>query len=292
MSVRTETADLHQTKRGLRSAFWVGRVLIYVVLVFFGVLYMAPFAWMLSTSVKPGFEVFVIPPQWIPSKFEWDNYWQPWSALPFATFYWNTIKMTVFDILATLASCSAVAFGFARMRFRGRDFLFLVVLATMMLPGQVTLIPVYVLWSRLGLVNTLWPLMIPYLFASPFNVFLLRQYMMTIPIEYDDAARIDGASWFQIYSRVILPMSAPVLGVIAIFSFTFHWNDFLGPLIYLNEEQNFVISLGLQLLNSRYSIAIQQTMAQTIIAIIPVLVVFFVAQKYYIQGIVITGVKG
>ena len=292
MSARTETADLHQTKRGARVGYWIGRVAIYMALFFFGILYMAPFVWMLSTSVKPGFEVFVIPPKWIPSSFQWSNFTDAWIGGSFPQFYWNTIKMTVFDILATLASCSLVAFGFARMRFRGRDFLFLLVLATMMLPGQVTLIPVYVLWSKLGLVNSLWPLMIPYLFATPFNIFLLRQFMMTIPIEYDDAARIDGASWFQIYSRVVLPMCSPVLGVIAIFSFTYHWNDFLGPLIYLNEERNFVISLGLQMLNSRYAMAIQQTMAQTIIAIVPVLVVFFIAQKYYIQGIVISGVKG
>ena len=281
-----------KTKHGLRLGFYGARVLLYAVVLVGAVLYSLPFLWMLSTSVKPGYQVYKVPPEWIPEVWNWQNYILPWENLPFARFYTNTIIITVTDILAMLASSSLVAFGFARMRFRGRDFLFMVLLSTMMLPGQVTLIPIYVLWSKLGLVNTLWPLIIPSFFGGAFNIFLLRQYMMTIPLEYDDAARIDGASWFQIYSRIVLPMSAPAMGVVAIFAFTYHWNDFLGPLIYLNDTNNFTISLGLQLLNSRYIQEIQQTMAQTILAIIPVLVVFFTAQRSYIQGIVISGVKG
>jgi ABC-type glycerol-3-phosphate transport system permease component len=269
-----------------------GRVLIYAVLVVGAVLFSIPFIWMLSTSVKPGFEVYKVPPVWIPSTFQWDNYWTPWTKLPFLGFYRNTAIIACFDILATLASSSIVAFAFARMRFRGRDALFILVLSTMMLPNQVTLIPVYVLWSKLGLVNTLWPLMLITLFGSAFNIFLLRQYMMTIPLAMDDAARIDGASWFQIYTRIMLPLAAPALGVVAIYEFTYRWNDFLGPLIYLNDAQNFTITLGLQLLNSQYVTQTQQIMAQTIISIVPVLVVFFVAQRYYLQGLVITGVKG
>jgi multiple sugar transport system permease protein len=162
----------------------------------------------------------------------------------------------------------------------------------MMLPSQVTLIPLYVLWSRLQLVNTLFPLMIPSFFGSAFNIFLLRQFMLTIPVQMDDAARIDGANWWQIYTRIILPLASPALGVVAIYEFTFRWNDFLGPLIYLNDPKNFTVSLGLQLLNSQYVIDTQRIMAQTTLSIIPVLVVFFVAQRYYLQGLVITGIKG
>ena len=281
-----------RTKRGLRLGFWAGRALVYFVVMFLGFFYMMPFFWMLSTSVKPGYEIFLIPPKWIPSVFSWENYWVPWDNLPFLRFYQNTVLITLISMIGTLLSASLVAFGFARMRFRGRDVLFLLVLATMMLPGQVTLIPTYVLWTQLGAVNTYWPLILPSFFGGAFNIFLLRQYMMTIPLEYDDAARIDGASWFQIYTRVVMPMSAPALGVIAIFSFNGHWTEYLGPLIYLNDYNLFTLSLGLQMLNSRYSVAIQQTMAQTIISIIPVLITFFAAQRFYIQGIVISGVKG
>lgn len=288
----TAVVETVRTKRGLRLGFWSGRAIVYALVLLGATLYSMPFVWMLSTSVKPGYQVYVIPPVWIPEVWNWENYILPWRNLPFATFYKNTALITVTCIVATLASSSLVAFAFARMRFRGRDILFLVVLSTMMLPGQVTLIPIYVLWSKLGLVNTLWPLMIPAFFGSPFNIFLIRQYMMTIPLEMDDAARIDGAGWFQIYYRIVLPLSAPALGVVAIYAFTYHWNDFLMPLIYLNDSNNFTLSLGLQLLNSRYVVEIQQTMAQTILAIIPVLIVFFLAQRFYIQGIVISGVKG
>lgn len=292
MSVQAQAAESTRTKHGLRFSQRLGRFILYAAVIFGAFIYAMPFFWMLSTSVKPGNEIFLIPPKWIPSTFEWSNYITPWQNLPFYNFYKNTLIITLWGIFWTVLSSSMVAFAFARMRFRGRDALFVIILATMMLPGQVTLIPVYVLWSRLQLVNTLWPLMIPYMFGSPFNIFLLRQYMMTIPLEYDDAARIDGASWFQIFRSVIVPMAAPAMGVVAIFAFTFQWNEFLGPLIYLNDPTQFTVSLGLQLLNSRYVIAIQQTMAQTIIAIIPVLIVFFVFQRYYIQGIVISGVKG
>jgi ABC-type glycerol-3-phosphate transport system permease component len=268
------------------------RTILYVVTIAGAFLYSMPFVWMLSTSVKPGYEVLKIPPQWIPDVWMWENYTRPWTTLPFALFYRNTTIIAVSDIIATLVASSMVAFAFARMRFRGRDALFMLVLSTMMLPTQVTLIPIYVFFSRLGLVNTLFPLIIPSLFGSPFNIFLLRQFMLSIPLEMDDAARIDGASWIQIYSRILLPLAAPALGVVAIGEFTFRWNDYIGPLIYLNEAQNFTVSLGLTLLNSQYVTQIQAIMAQTVLAVIPVLLVFFFTQRFYVQGIVISGVKG
>jgi multiple sugar transport system permease protein len=290
--IASETSTMAKSRGQLRVGSLSRRALLYAVILVGAVLFSMPFIWMVSTSVKPGYEVFKVPPVWIPSKFEWDNYWVPWSNLPFLSFYKNTAVMTFVDIFATIASSSLVAFAFARMRFRGRDILFVLVLSTMMLPMQVTLIPLYVLWSKLHLVNSLWPLIIPAFFGSPFNIFLLRQFMMTIPLAMDDAARIDGANWLQIYSRILLPLSAPALGVVAIYEFTFRWNDFLGPLIYLNDPQNFTVTLGLQLLNSQYVTQTQQIMAQTIISIVPVLIVFFAAQRYFIQGLVITGVKG
>jgi multiple sugar transport system permease protein len=270
----------------------VGRAALYAVLGFLAFLYAMPFVWMLSTSVKPSSQVYLMPPVWIPETFNWGNYVNPWYNMPFHLFYLNTIIVTLAATTGTLLSSSLVAFAFARMRFRGREFLFMLVLSTIILPQQVTLIPQYLIFTKLGWINTLGPLIIPYWFGTAFNIFLVRQYMMTLPLEIDDAARIDGASWFQLYSRIVMPLSAPALGVVAIGSFNFHWNEYLHPLLYLNETKNFTVALGLPLLNSRYITDVQQTMAQTVIAVIPVMIVFFFAQRFYIQGVVVSGVKG
>jgi multiple sugar transport system permease protein len=270
----------------------IGRAILYLAVAFGAVMYAMPFVWMLSTSVKPAAQVYLVPPVWIPATFEWSNFVRPWQNLPFATFYMNTLIYTLTSVVGQLLSSSLVAFAFARMRFRGRGFLFILILSTLMLPNQVTLVPLYLLFTKLHWINTLLPLIVPNFFGGAFNIFLLRQYMMTIPLELDDAARMDGAGWFQIYWRIILPLARPALGVVGVLSFTFHWNDYLYPLIYLNETKNFTISLGLPLLNSRYVTDIQATMAQSVIAVLPLIVLFFVAQRYYIQGVVVSGVKG
>jgi ABC-type glycerol-3-phosphate transport system permease component len=280
----------------VRVARWtaqrlLGRALIYATLAIGGLIFAMPFVWMVSTSVKQGPEVYLIPPRWIPSVVEWQNYVEPWQNLPFLTFYQNTVIVTVSSIIATLLSSSMAAFAFARLRFRGRNILFVLVLSTIILPQQVTLVPLYLLFTNFKMVNTLWPLIIPS-FYSAFNIFLLRQYMMTIPLEMDDAARLDGCNWFDLYWRIIVPLSAPAMGVVAIFAFRYHWLDYFHPLIYLNTRENFVIALGLQLLNSRYVTQVQQTMAMTVLSVIPLLIVFFIAQDRYIQGITVTGVKG
>lgn len=279
-------------RRPFRPDHAAGRLVLYGLVVAGAVTYAMPFVWMLSTSVKPGYQVYLIPPVWFPDYYEWSNYWKPWGNLPFAQFYVNSITITILSVLGTLVSSSLVAFAFARMRFRGRDRLFLLVLSTMMLPNQVTLVPLYLLFTKLGWINTLLPLIVPHWFGSAFHIFLLRQYMMSIPLELDDAARIDGASWMDIYWRITVPLARPAMGVVSIFAFTSSWNDYLYPLIYLNETKNFTITLGLPLLNSRYVTEIQQTMAQTVLAILPLIVVFFLAQRYYIQGVVVSGVKG
>jgi multiple sugar transport system permease protein len=268
------------------------RIVLYLLVIGGALIYAMPFIWMLSTSVKPQAEIFLSPPRWLPSVWQWQNYTIPWDNLPMLTFYKNTIIVTGLNIVGTLASSSIVAFAFARMRFRGRGVLFIVILATMMLPRQVTLIPLYLIWSKLGLLNTFGPLVIPAFFGHAFSIFLLRQYMMAIPLEMDEAARIDGASWFQLYWRIILPLSAPALGVVAIYAFTTHWNDFLEPLIYLNRPDMFTLPLGLGLLNGRYGGEMQQIMAQTALSIVPVLLVFFLTQRSYMQGVVVSGVKG
>jgi len=270
----------------------VGKVILYAVLAFGAYIFFLPFAWMVTTSLKPAAYAYEVPIQWFPKKITLDAYIYGWKTLPFPLFYRNTAIITAANIVGLVLSSSLVAFGFARIRFAGRDAWFLILLSTMMLPAQVTLIPIYLFWSKLKLVNTFWPLIIPEWLTNAYNVFLLRQFFMTIPIDYDDAARIDGASWFRIYSQIIVPMSKPALGVIAIQAFAWNWNNFLGPLIYLNETRKFTISIGLRLFQTQQSSKMPETMAMSVVALIPTLIVFFIAQRYFIQGIVITGVKG
>lgn len=274
----------------------VGRVILYATLTVGALIFSLPFLWMLSASVKPNHMAYLVPVKWIPppGEWHWERYTSSWNLLtvPFTTFYVNTLRITVLNIIGLVLSCSMVAFAFARIRFWGRDVLFLIVLATMMLPAQVTLIPIYLFWSRLKAINTIWPLVVPEWLANAYNVFLLRQFMMTISLEMDDAARIDGAGWFRIYWQIIVPMSKAALGVIAIQAFQWNWNNFLGPLIYLNATPKYTIAIGLRLFQTQQSANMPETMAMSVVAMLPTLVVFFVAQRYFIQGIVISGVKG
>lgn len=269
-----------------------GRAAVYLLLVGGAILFLIPFLWMLTTSLKDGPQVYTWPPVWIPNPVRLDNYANAWQLLPFAQFYWNTIRITFLSIIGTVISCTLGAYGFARLRFRGRDFLFVILLATMMLPAQVTLIPQYVWFARLGWVNTYLPLIVPAFFGNPFSIFLLRQFFMTIPHELDDAAKIDGCSFFGIYSRIIMPLSNAAVGVVAIFSFTYHWNDFLNPLIYLQSMEQFTISLGLRMFQTNTFVDMQSLMAMSVVALIPQLVVFFIAQRHFVQGVVLTGIKG
>lgn len=272
---------------------WVWRGILTVLVAVGSVVFILPFVWMVSTSFKSSDQVYLFPPVWIPDQFRWNNYTDAWGRLQFLNFYKNTLIIVVLNLIGTLLSSSLAAYGFARLRFRGRNLLFLLVLSTMMLPGQVTMIPTYYLFSKLGWVNSLKPLIIPVYFGSPFNIFLLRQYFMTISPELDDSAKIDGCGFLSIYWRIILPLAKPALGVVAIFQFTYDWNDFFNPLIYVNSPKYFPIALGLRMFESTLvRVPIQQVMAMTLLSIIPVLVVFVVAQRRFIQGIVITGIKG
>jgi len=270
----------------------VGKVLTYVVLGAGAYVFALPFLWMLSTSIKPEAFAYAVPMIWIPKEITWKAYAYGWQTLPFGHFFVNTAFITAVNMVGITLSSSLVAFAFARIRFAGRNVLFLILLSTMMLPAQVTLIPIYVAWSKIGAVNSFWPLIVPEWLTNAYNVFLLRQYMMTISPEMDDAARIDGAGWFRIYSQIIMPMSRAALGVVAIQAFSWNWNNFLGPLIYLNETKKFTVSIGMALFRSQQSSKMPETMAMSVVVLIPVLIVFFVAQRYFIQGIVITGVKG
>ena len=218
-------------RRSVRTA--IQRAAIYALVTAGAFVLLVPLVWLLSSSLKPTGRIFVFPPEWIPNPVEWRNYTRVWEAIPMLVFLRNTLTITFFSVLGTCLSASLVAFGFARVRFPYRDAIFLVVLSTMMIPGQVTLIPTYILFRILKWIDTFLPLIVPAFFGGgAFNIFLMRQFYMRLPLELDDAARIDGCSSFGIYRRIVLPQSRPVLGVIAIFGFLGTWNDFFGPLIY------------------------------------------------------------
>lgn len=270
----------------------VWHVLAYEALVVGSILSLVPFLWMLGTSFKDSAFVFVDPPQIIPHPWLWSNYAKAFSKLPFALYTFNTCKITAISMLGQMLSCSLVAFGFARMRFPGRDFLFIVLLSTMMLPAQVTMIPIFKIFSSIGWYDTILPLTVPSFFGSAFFIFLLRQYYMTVPHEMDEAARIDGANTFQVFYRVLLPQIKPALATLAIFSFMNNWNDFLGPLIWLSSPAKRTLALGLYAFQGQYSTDFNYLMAASAVVMLPLLILFFSGQKYFIQGVVISGVKG
>lgn len=257
------------------------------------ILFILPFLWMVSTSLKTPGEVLRFPPTWWPEHPQWQNYPLALSRLDFWRLLGNTLIIVYSNLVGQVLSASLVAFGFARLRFPGRDLLFFVMLSTMMLPSVVTLIPLYVFYKDLGWINTFLPLTLPaYFGGGAFFIFLLRQFFMTIPKELEDAARIDGCSSFEVYWRIFLPLSRPALTTVAIFSFMSHWNDFVGPLIYLRTPDKFTLALGLQTFQGLYSTDYHYLMAASIVVVSPVILIFFLAQRYFVRGIILTGMKG
>ena len=277
---------------GLRAGLVLRTVLTYVLLVSLSVLFLLPFLWMISTSLKESQDVFSYPPTFWPTSFLWQNYPAGWTILPFNTFLINSLIVTLANVAGNLISCSLVAFGFARLRARGRNLLFLLLLATLMIPREVTIVPRFLLFSQLGLVNTLWPLILPAWFGYAFFIFLLRQFFMSIPHELDDAARIDGASTLRILTEIILPLSGPALATVAIFSFIGNWSNLLDPLIYLRSQELYTLALGLNLFRGVNFTAFNLLMAVSILTLIPVLVMFFLSQKLFVQGVTLTGMGG
>lgn len=268
-------------------------VLIYSLMVGGGVVFAMPFFWMISMALKPSDQIFVFPPVWLPDPIRWENFTEGWSLyFPFWLFLRNSVIITANNVVANLASCTLVAYGFARLRTRESDLLFALVLATMMVPEQVTMIPIYYLFTKLGWVNTFLPLMVPSWFGYPFFIFLLRQFFLTLPYELDDAARIDGCSTWGILYRILLPLCKPALAAVAIFAFIRNWNSFLYPLIYLNDLDKYTLQLGLNMYRGQYYSEFHLMMAVSLMVLVPVIAVFFVAQKYFIQGIALTGIKG
>jgi len=268
------------------------RLLLYVAILVGAVIFALPFYWMIRTALMPKFQVYRFPPEWLPEELVWSNFLNPFEVFHFEWWFVNTTVIAVTSMIGTTLTAALTGFSFARLRFPLRDFLFVIVLATMILPEHIRMIPNYLLYSQLGWVGTYLPLIIPNWFAPAFFVFLLRQFFLTIPRDYDDAAYIDGCNPLSLFWRIHLPLSLPALGVVNIFQLTFIWNDFINPLIYLHKEPQFTVALGLRLFQGRMSNNMQDLMAASLLAVLPTLIVFFLAQRYFVQGIVVSGVKG
>lgn len=270
----------------------MGKRVIYLMLILFSVLFLFPLYWMITTGMKASHEVFAIPIVWIPKQIHLNNYIQPFIDFPFARFYMNSFVIVIFCITGTLFSCMVVGYGFARYRVLGSEILFIILLSTMMLPSSVTLIPVFVIFSKFRFLNTYIPLILPAFFGNAFNIFLIRQFLMGIPKDMEESAHIDGAGLIQILMKIIVPMVKPALATITIFTFIGTWNDFLGPLLYLNDRIKITVMLGLNFFKSQYGVQWSMLMAQTTLATIPCLVIFIIFQKYFVEGIALSGIKG
>jgi multiple sugar transport system permease protein len=299
-SVRTVTTapPAASRKDGSLSAkrFWQ-QVALYIFAILTALAFSLPFFWTVSSSLKTAAEIRQIPPTFWPHEIRWANYPDVFRLAPFALFIWNTAVVTSLAMVGQIISAAAVAFGFTRFRFPGRDALFFLVLSTMMLPWQVTIVPQFLLFRYLGWLNTFMPLIVPSFFGGgAFFIFLLRQFFMTIPRDLDEAAKLDGASSVRVFWNIILPLSGPAIATVAIFSFLQHWNEFIGPLIFLNTEDKYTLSIGLRyfIANPFESDEPREAilMAASLIVAAPSLTLFFIAQKYFVRGIVTTGLKG
>lgn len=266
----------------------------YLTLGIGGLLILAPFAWMISTSLKMKSDVYIFPPEWIPSPIMWGNYVDALTTFPFPLYTMNSMIIVIFVLIGSLFSCSFASYGFARLSAPGRDFIFIILLATMMLPAAVTMVPLYLFFNKLSWIDTFLPLIVPAWFGNAFFIFLMRQFYMGVPKDLEDAAKIDGCNAYTTWMKIMIPLTKPVLATVAVFTFIWTWNDFMGPLIYLTNVDKRTIALGLSYFqgSARSAPELHLLMAATIYSIIPCVLLFFFAQKIFVKGIVFTGVKG
>ncbi len=264
---------------------WIFVLLLCIISIF-------PFFWMVRSSLMTKTEIFGTPMKWWPKEIQWQNYSQAMTQVPFVRYFMNSLFLVAVNIIGKLLSSSLVAFGFSRIEFRGRKIWFGIVIATMMIPWSVLLIPQFMLWNVVGLYNTYVPLTLPAFFLDGFYIFLLRQFFATLPRDYDEAAILDGASYFTIYSRIIMPLCKPALMTVCVFTFMNTWNDFIGPMIYLKDPKMSTVSLGLQMFISQYTTEWHLMMAAATVAIVPMIIMFFFAQRYFIEGMTFAGIKG
>ncbi|MHB0856426.1 MAG: carbohydrate ABC transporter permease [Anaerolineae bacterium] len=294
MTQTTSVAPREKYHMGRRTSTRISHAVILVILGLAAVAFLLPLLWMISTSLKPRTQIFVYPLIWIPNPFVWENYAKALNnpSFKYLLFLKNSLYYTATSVLGIVISCSLVAYAFARLRWWGRDIWFIITLSTMMIPYPVTLIPMYLLFSKIGWVNTFLPLIVPNFLGTAFFIFLMRQFFMTVPMELSYAAKVDGASEFGIYSRIILPLAKPALATVALFTFLYCWNDFLGPLVYLTDGKKYTLAVGLAAFRGQYRTQWDLMMAASTVVTLPVVILFFFAQKQFIQGITLTGMKG
>ncbi|MDL2205846.1 carbohydrate ABC transporter permease [Eubacteriales bacterium OttesenSCG-928-N13] len=265
---------------------------MYIVLIVMAAAFIVPFYWLVVSSLKRPSEMFVVPVQWLPSEIQFDNYKNMFGMIPFFQYLKNTMVLVLNNVLGSLISSSLVAYGFSRLRWKGRDQVFVLVLISMILPYMVTMIPLYLLFRDLGWLGTMAPLLVPLYFGNPFFIFLMRQFFSGLPHELSEAARIDGAGEFRIYWQICLPLAKPAMATVAIFAFLRSWSDYIGPLIYLQDSSLYTLSIGVQLIRSNLDPKWAEMMAAGVVMVSPVLLLFFLLQKYFIQGIALSGIKG
>jgi multiple sugar transport system permease protein len=296
---RLQAADLSGTLARRRTApslatvvSRAGNVALTMLAYVVGAAFFVPFFWMVSTALKSPDQTFLSPPRWLPWPVVWENFPQALGYIPFGLYTLNTLKIAIPSIFGTLISCTLVGYGFSRIRAPGRDLLFSICLATMMVPWAVTMVPVFIMFKRLGWYGTYLPLIVPHFFGNAYYIFLFRQFFMTIPMELSDAATVDGCSQLGILSRVILPLAKPIIVTVALFQFNATWSDYLAPLIFITRKEQYTLALGLTYFLDFQRPMWNWAMAATTVAVLPVLVIFLAAQRSFIESITITGIKG
>ena len=285
VTLDTPVAPVGPERHPVRTA------VMYVLITVIALGVLVPFVWMVSSSLKNNNEVFTVPTQWIPRDFQWHNYVDIWSRIPMTTYLRNSLVLSLVITFLQVLTGSFAAYGFSKVRWRGRDALFVAYIATIAVPWQAYMVPQYVMLQKAGLVNTFWSLILLQAFGA-FGVFLLRQYYLTIPDELCEAARIDGLSEYGIYRRIILPLSKPALASLALLTFVATWNDYMGPFIYLTSNELWTVQLGLKSFVGLFDGDYAMIMTGSVISVVPILVIFLLGQKYFIQGIATSGLKG
>ena len=277
-----------------RIAHFSRRFALYLIITVLSLTFALPLIWMISTSLKTDPQVYRVPPIWIPNPMRFQNYVDVWTRRPFGLWFLNTMRYVIPSTIGVVIASTLVAYSFARVRWWGRDVLFFLCIATMMIPFQVQMIPLYIIFRNLGWINSYLPLVVPPFFGNPYFIFLLRQFFLTIPQDLSDAARVDGASEVSILVRIVLPLARPALAVVGLFQFMNAWNDYLGPLIYINTEKMFPLVLGLQSMRSSFQEALvwPYLMGASTLIVAPIVIIFFVTQRTFVEGIALTGVKG
>lgn len=276
---------------GLRKKRILIKVIMTVVMAVISIIMILPFAWMLSASFKPDNQIFNFPIEWIPKTFTWANYNRVWNSdVPFTTFFWNSVKVTVCSVAGEVCTSALAAYAFAKIKFKGRDVIFLIYLATLAFPTQMMLIPRFVLFKGMGIYNTHWALILPGMFTA-FGTFMLRSFFMSIPDELCEAAKIDGASHFKIFSRIVVPLAIPAFSALIIFQFVSSWNEYEGPLVYLRSKDLATIPLGLNFFKDENSSSYGAIMAASVCSLIPIFAVFLAFQKQFVAGIATSGMK-